>query len=423
MPISEVPDRETIVLGCLYEFTSLLQKLVDDFNQISDQYEVVVETYADSGKYNDVMDAVTRINTEIAIGHAPDILVLASNYINLDSFAEKGVFVDLNEMIANSQMLKKEDILDSVISTFTYDKKLVGLPLFFSIDTLYGKTSVVGEKNGWTIQELKALMDEYPDRNIIKYAMKDDMLLSLISLNKDTFIDWENGRCYFDGNEFKELLELMNRFPASVDKEYFKNVEPLLYRHTVRLNNFQNYQLILAVMQEPVNFIGFPTPDGTKGIGLVEDGGVYTIISQSKHKEGAWAFIEYLLTQEIPFDSHFSVNKNVLDQQIERAKNGIYGYITDNFEPVPGPDGEMPLRSKVSISYDGEMIPIYAPTQEDIDEFYALIDSAVGIIPRSDDILKIISEEAAAYFIGIKTLDQVADIIQNRAQIYVSENQ
>jgi hypothetical protein len=34
----------------------------------------------------------------------------------------------------------------------------------------------------------------------------------------------------------------------------------------------------------------------------------------------------------------------------------------------------------------------------------------------------IITEEAQAYFAGDKTVDEVTDIIQSRAQIYVSEN-
>jgi hypothetical protein len=52
-----------------------------------------------------------------------------------------------------------------------------------------------------------------------------------------------------------------------------------------------------------------------------------------------------------------------------------------------------------------------------------MINSAVPIISYNDDLYTIIREEAAYYFNGTKTLDQVADIIQNRAQVYVSENQ
>jgi ABC-type glycerol-3-phosphate transport system substrate-binding protein len=325
-------------------------------------------------------------------------------------------------MFANSKTLKKEDIVDSVVRAYTYDGKLIALQQYFTIDTLYGKTSVVGEQNSWTIQDLKALMDEYPDQYIIKSATRVDMLFTLTSFYMDAFIDWENGRCYFDGDEFKELLELVNRFPTSMEKEYFENVEPLLYIN-YGIYDFLEYQTILAGMREPVNFIGYPTPDGTRGIGLEVNSGIYTITSQSKQKEGAWAFMEYLLMQDNEMNTTFSVNMNILEQKITRAKNGIYLGMTDNFEPVTDENGEMPPWPKLSVPYEDEMIPIYAPTQEDVDGFYELLDSAVEIIPRSDDLLTIIRQEAAAYFGGSKTVDQVADLIQNRAQIYVSENQ
>ncbi|MDR0947891.1 MAG: extracellular solute-binding protein, partial [Lachnospiraceae bacterium] len=415
--ISELPDQETIVLGCLLEIPSL-QEQVAAFNRINDKYKVDVVVYAKSGGHNDIVDAVTTINTAIATGHAPDMLFFSSYYINLDSFAEKDVFVDLNEMFASSQALKKEDIVGSVVKAFTYDDKLICLPTKFVIDTLYGKTSVVGEQNSWTIQELKALMDEYPGRNIIKYASRNDMLYAITSFYMDTFIDWENGHCYFDGDEFKELLEFMNYFPAKYDKGYFENIEPLLYKSTT-IYSFRDYQTILAGMQDAVNFIGYPTPDGTRGIGIVENSGVYAIPSKSKHKEGAWAFLEYLLMEDNKRNELLPVNKNILEQQITRAKNGIYGNVTDNFKP--GPDDEPLPWHKYADWYEGEQFPIYAPTQEEIDGFYALIDSTVGMIPRSNDLFQIINEEVGAYYNGSKTLDQVADLIQNRAQVYVSE--
>ena len=41
---------------------------------------------------------------------------------------------------------------------------------------------------------------------------------------------------------------------------------------------------------------------------------------------------------------------------------------------------------------------------------------------ESEEIYSIISEEAAPYFAGQKSAEEVAKIIQSRIQIYVSEN-
>ena len=41
---------------------------------------------------------------------------------------------------------------------------------------------------------------------------------------------------------------------------------------------------------------------------------------------------------------------------------------------------------------------------------------------NSQELINIITEEAAPYFAGQKNVNEVADIIQNRVQIYVNEN-
>jgi hypothetical protein len=52
----------------------------------------------------------------------------------------------------------------------------------------------------------------------------------------------------------------------------------------------------------------------------------------------------------------------------------------------------------------------------------ALLDSAGVNYGWSMEILSIISEESQGYFEGQKSVSEVADVIQSRVQIYVSEN-
>ena len=51
-----------------------------------------------------------------------------------------------------------------------------------------------------------------------------------------------------------------------------------------------------------------------------------------------------------------------------------------------------------------------------------LVTSVSTVYSYDTDLMKIISEEAAAYFAGQKSVDETADIIQNRASTYISEN-
>jgi hypothetical protein len=71
---------------------------------------------------------------------------------------------------------------------------------------------------------------------------------------------------------------------------------------------------------------------------------------------------------------------------------------------------------------DGWEYTFHIPTQEEVDQTLALMEVARPVTSGTDEVYSIISEEAEAYFKGQKTVDEVADIIQSRVKIYVSEN-
>ena len=66
--------------------------------------------------------------------------------------------------------------------------------------------------------------------------------------------------------------------------------------------------------------------------------------------------------------------------------------------------------------------PIRPVTQEEIDALFEGICSAKSNRIFDSDIWNIIAEEVQPYFDGKKTIEEVMNVIQNRASIYVSEN-
>lgn len=72
---------------------------------------------------------------------------------------------------------------------------------------------------------------------------------------------------------------------------------------------------------------------------------------------------------------------------------------------------------------DGWSYDYRRPTREEVDLVMDLIQIAKPpSYARGDEVLKIIREEAEAFYRGQKTVDEVASIIQNRAKIFVGEN-
>ena len=63
----------------------------------------------------------------------------------------------------------------------------------------------------------------------------------------------------------------------------------------------------------------------------------------------------------------------------------------------------------------------HAVTQEEYDQMMALYNAIDRIYAWDDEINEIAVSAAGAYFAGDKTLDEAAELIQNRASLYVSE--
>lgn len=83
--------------------------------------------------------------------------------------------------------------------------------------------------------------------------------------------------------------------------------------------------------------------------------------------------------------------------------------LDDDGNPIPISSGGM--------SYGNEpMIELYAVTQEQYDAVLALIDSTTTFVDYDQNVLDIISDEAAGYFAGSKTVEEASKLIQSRSQ-------
>lgn len=168
----------------------------------------------------------------------------------------------------------------------------------------------------------------------------------------------------------------------------------------------------------------FPTADGSGGT-LLYAGNAFGITATSQYKEGAWKFIESVLDpkeaeqmepEELVYSIRWELNglpsvKKIMDMMNEyyleddrewAAKGRDFGFLT--YE-------------------DGWIIEFHALTQEEIDTVLELVKDAKPFYSvEEDDVVKIIGEEAPAYYRGQKSLEDVAEIIQNRVQLYVNEH-
>lgn len=430
-PGSEAVQKEQIVIGTLGSGYDL-QEMAVKFNRSNDKYHVSIKQYIDYNNWteNSRSEAITNMNNDLISGNGPDMMDLFQ--LDVSQLAAKGVFEDLTPFLEQSSVINREDYLENILEAYTYDGKLLCIPATFSLQTVIGRASDVGTEMGWTLSELMAYADAHPDAAVFDGVTQANMLQYFMMYNEDSFIDWQEGTCRFDTEEFQQLLEFVNRFPEDYqwsednlsEATKIQNGEVLL--SDPYISDFQDIQMYYEMFEGEITCIGYPTTDGSAGCGL-QAGEAYAISSKSDVKDAAWSFIEYYLST-VADNNHsygygFYTNKRELEKMAEEAVK--VEYLTDeNGNPILDENGEkIPSGGISSMSFmDGWSYTYHVPTQEEVDKILELMEVAKPVSYANEEIMNIINEEAAAYFSGQKSVGEVAGIIQSRIQIFVSEN-
>ena len=125
------------------------------------------------------------------------------------------------------------------------------------------------------------------------------------------------------------------------------------------------------------------------------------------------------MTEEYQTDENGNVVKDENGNPIRIPK--MTYYTTDMGGGVAfGATTEAVMIGGTGVNEDGS-ISIYAMTQEQVDQILDLINATTAVYGYDESILNIISDEAAAYFAGEKSLDDTANMIQSRVNLYVAE--
>ena len=430
-PRSEVPEKTQLVLGT-FNSSQDLQTAVVHFNKRNTKYQIEIEEYAIEYQENwtpeDYDAAVAQFNAGLVGDNAPDIIDLSYN-VDVGNLISKGALEDLGVYLDSSTNVSREDFVEGILNAHTLNGKLITIPEMVTISTLLGRTEQVGEEPGWTVQEIVEFANNYPDTELLDYATKSSILQSILQYSFDTFVDYENGTCSFNTQEFKDVLTFANSFPA--ENNYDEN-EPSMPRRIqsgdlllsdANVHNTQAYQMYTQMFETDVTNIGYPTFDGSLGA-FLQGEGMYAIFANSENKEGAWEFLESVLSYEKPDEWGmwgFPSRKDELQEVFEADMTPEY-QLDENGEKILDENGEPLQYPKTSWGYDDWDTDIYAASQEQVDGIMEMLNSAQSCLLLDETLFTMIAEEAEYYFSGQKSVDEVVDVIQSRAGMYVSEN-
>ncbi len=416
---SEVKQKEVITYGTLW-LDYELRKSIIDFNKTNEEYHISVKEYGT----DDYEAGLTQFNADITSNNCPDMIDLSN--VNFSQYASKGIFEDLYPFMEKSG-LNPDDYQENILKAYEDDGKLYGIMSQFYIVTTAAKASKVGDKSGWTLSEMLDFAESVNPGYLMEYGSQPSIFYYCIYNNIDEFINWETGECSFEGEDFIRTLEFAAKFPAESDYNEEQestsaalNADHLFLMQT-SISSVQEYQMMEGLFGEKITFIGFPNKEA-KGNLIQPASGSIAMASKSKNKEAVWAFISNMISEEsqnalVEVNGGswgFPIHKGALEKSF--AKDMEPEYFTDE-------TGKQIEQPKTSWGFNDFQMDIYAAKQEDVDGVKAVINSAEILAGNiNEQLVNIITEETKPFFAGQKSAAEVADVVQNRIQIYVNEN-
>lgn len=425
---SQVQEKEIITFACMYMDYNIRGEILD-FNRSSDKYRIEVQDYSEYNTDSDYSAGLTKLTTEILGGDVPDIFSV--DQMPIDQFAAKGLLEDLWPYIeADTEIGGREGVMEQVFNAASLEGKLYQIGSEFMIQTLAGMPQVVGQQQGWTLDDLMAAYQTMPEGADIfsQGTIRESVMRQCCSMLFDNLVNWETGECNFDSDEFRNILEFANMFPETYDwenqgeldggytSEAQRMREGMQMLTQVYMSTFTDLQYYNAMCGGNASYVGYPTGSGN-GAAFTMSGGL-AMSSTCSNKDGAWEFLRTFLTEDYQQSNtwSFPTNKTVFDSRLKNAMTPIYYTDPETGEEVEQSQGGMSWGPNPEDS-----IEFYAMSQEEADQLMSLIDSTTVLYSYDEELLGIVMDAAAPYFAGQRTLDDVARQVQSRVSLYVNE--
>ena len=426
---ADLPKKEIITLGLLDSGASSDSAIVK-FNRHSDKYRVETKKYFDttqdfdSGEaYSEAMNkAVEAFNNDLLNGKAPD--VIESLNLNVDRLTSKGLLEDLNKYLDSDPDISRDDYFESVLESRTSRQGvLYSIPSTFAVSTLMGWAEDLGDKEGWTVSEAKEIFEKNKGREYCKYTGRQSALAMFLYTNYSNFIDWNEGKCNFNSQDFIDLINITAMFPKDDDNIDWEEYDPYsgISDHSDLLceadfSSITDYLLYKQVFNggEGAVYKGYPGSAGNGTKIMPIDG--FSIYSGSEKKEAAWEFVKSFISKDYYNSANyysFPSLKSAYNEMMDKASHPDT-YINE--------DGEEESLGTMTYGFGNQVYEIGSPTEDDVKAMTELIENASGEICYDTFVYGIIEEEIGAVFEGNKTAEDAAAIIQSRIQTYVDES-
>lgn len=439
---SEDEPKENITLNyAVYgEMDKEEYNLIKKFNEADNGYIIATKDYSEflspdeDGNILYDEDKARTLNIKLLqdISNG-DIDIVRDYYLSgsqtMNRLSSRGAFINLYEMMNTDSEININTLNSHILELHETDGSLYCLPFCYTISTLIGESCYVGDNEGWTLDEMISCWEKMPEGTMIEgHKEKNYVYLTVLKGMLGSFIDYKNAKANFDSSDFKKALEFCNTFDDIYGKYSYPEYNAVNFVYEQRFYGFAETHVNLweKFRGSSYTFVGYPSDDNCGGF-INTEGSRMAICSSVTEEEkiGAWEFIRSYCLDDFQTDYYCRKETYLIDGEQKEMylepkgfpmNVSVYNKLAD--EAMNGKH----MDSVISIG--GNQYDIGYLTQDELDHLTAYTNKIQNLsVNIDDDLDRIINDEIFKYFNSEVSVDDCISLIQNRAELMLSEKQ
>ena len=352
-----------------------------------------------------------ELAVDLMSGNGPDVIINAASYSQLNN---SNYLMDLSEYAGK---LSPDAYFTNVIDAAKTNNALYQLPLSFVTSGVGCEASYAPANGiGFTLSEYKELVSGLCNGKNPVELNRAMFFLKQITLMSDNFINSDKREVNFKQQSFYDLAEYCRDYvpekkvtddngPDDNDDGQTTDPMPVTYRYMVNLSDFAS----MNAGGKEMGFYGISFDGRGPAIEVVSS---VAVSAGTTCKDGALEFIDILLSENVQYLNSPSISNCINKAALRRVCENSVDSINDQYERQKAYGAtEAQLAAWGYGKVDASMI----------DDYFKCLSTSSTIATVDTSVLLIVIEETSAYFNGQKNIEEVAGIINNRAQTVLNE--
>ncbi|MFF2912812.1 ABC transporter substrate-binding protein [Paenibacillus sp. NPDC057934] len=356
----------------------------------------------------DVEKYVQSVTTQVISGKGADLILMSE--LPQDKFVAKKLLVNLNDLLSKDSSFDRNALFSNILQASQDGEGLYAMPLSFSLSLFQGNTELLKKANisvdvnkSWNWSQFKDVAQKLKKQDDAEKLISLDPMSLLFDSIDDNYTQLVGqGQPNFDSDLFRNMMteiKLMYDEGLLSDGMSFDNGNAAFQM----LNVFSPEQALTK--PRGMDYYQKPNVSGQKVGTPFQPTYSLGINSKSDVQQEAWAFIKFLLSDEMQASPNLTgipLNKGITDKKFKETLQKIENGTLETMIPL-------------------DMLPDSETVKKRIGVVEQLISETN--FRRSSDmkVITIVMEEFSSFMSGQKSAEEVSKLIQNRAKTYLNE--